>query len=339
VQKVLLSIAVAASSASVAAFTTPVVRRGKGTSTTQQLQPISPSRIDTFSPLKIVSSTTKLPMSIASPTNACASVISLALRGGASTGAVSMLTIENLFLALVVIAIGNGLPMAVAPHVGSTIYDLDTSRGTFDNWIVGCLGCFALNIGLATYYSTSGGYTPEVAVAVGNFPFLVYVLKDAMTREFGNAGMKKTLIITNSIIAAAMSWAILAGGVGNFLTPNLAAKILSILFIPQGLFAYLNPVGAAKFLVGKDVSKQSKSKALFVGFGALRSVSSSICAALAFGIPPTKAVGLGALIYASMLFEAIFSRKLHRSVGISKQASMYFNMVLCFFSARILLIA
>jgi len=40
-----------------------------------------------------------------------------------------------------------------------------------------------------------------------------------------------------------------------------------------------------------------------------------------------------------MLFEAMFRRKLHLSVGVAKQASMRFNMVLCFTSALVLLTA
>lgn len=247
----------------------------------------------------------------------------------------SMLTMDNLVLGLVICAVGNGIPMAVSPHTGSTIYDLDTSRGTLDNWIVGCLGCFALNMGFTTFLAVSKGMHVATSIAVGCLPFLIYVLKDVMTGEFRNANMNGASTIVNAGIAAVLSFVVLAGGNNA----SIAAKVLSLMYIPQGLLAYTNPVGAAKLLVQKDLSKQDKSKALFVGYGALRSVSGIICAGLAFGLRPIRAVGFGNLVYASMLAEAMLFRKLHLQVGVSKRASMRFNMVLCFASAFWMLLA
>jgi len=292
-----LVLAIAGASASVAAFANPVIREREHCAfALQNRQFKSPPLIHNVDSTKHHS--TRLSMSSLSSTDGYGSVLSLLLRGGASEGAVSMLTVENLILALVFVAIGNGVPMAVAPHLSSSIYDLDTSRGTLDNWIVGCLGCFALTIGIATFHATALGglYTPEVAIAFANLPFLLYVLNCVMTGEFGNAGMGSIPTVVNSVIAMIFTLAILVGGFGKVLNPNLAARLLSIMFIPQGFFAYVNPVGAAKLLVKKDLSEQKKSKALFVGYGALRCVSSIICAAMAFGIQPMKAVGQGSLI-------------------------------------------
>lgn len=145
----------------------------------------------------------------------------------------------------------HGMILAAFPNVGTQLLGTSGADDPDAAYAEEAIGAFALEYGLTGFLAASGRVAADKAIGYGTLPDLLFLTKNLANGTFQKFGVQG-LMTGMTVLAGSCTAAILTDKL--HLGPIL--EILTIVPAIQGSVKYFDPVGAAKKMMGTDLSNK-----------------------------------------------------------------------------------